>query len=98
MTPLQPLFDKQIVETTERIVIDYANLSGRESANRAEFRQSVEKHIRSCQSELLSHIRKEVEMMKEEAMQRSQHDLKGQCDFERVNTLNYLFDKLKVWA
>ncbi len=30
-----------ITETTERIVIEYANLSGRESENRAEFRNRV---------------------------------------------------------
>jgi len=34
-------------ETIERIVIDYANLSGRESANRAEFRERVKLHIHS---------------------------------------------------
>ena len=44
MTPLQ----KEIVETAERIVIDYANLSGRESEHRAEFREKVISHL--CQS------------------------------------------------
>ena len=34
-------------ETTERIVIQYANLSGRESENRAVFRQEVEKILRT---------------------------------------------------
>ena len=34
-------------ETVERIVIDYANLSGRESANRAEFRKRTQEHISS---------------------------------------------------
>lgn len=33
------------IEIAERIVIDYANLSGRESANRAEFRIRVRKHL-----------------------------------------------------
>jgi len=32
-------------EIIERIVIDYANLSGRESAHRAEFREKVAKHL-----------------------------------------------------
>jgi hypothetical protein len=35
-----------IIETAERIVIDYANLSGRESANRSEFRELVLGHLR----------------------------------------------------
>lgn len=39
-----PQFDP-VTETVEKIVIDYANLSGRESANRAEFRERVRKHI-----------------------------------------------------
>lgn len=42
----------KIVEITERIVMDYANLSGRESANRAEFRKLTEKNIRI----LISHL------------------------------------------
>ncbi len=37
----------KVTETTERIVIDYANLSGRETANRAEFRKLVDGHIRT---------------------------------------------------
>lgn len=36
-----PLF----IETVERIVIDYANLSGRESANRSQFRDLVKAHL-----------------------------------------------------
>ena len=35
-----------IEEVAERITIDYANLSGRESANRAEFRERVIQHFR----------------------------------------------------
>jgi hypothetical protein len=35
-----------IIECAERIVIDYANLSGRETANRAEFRKRVIEHLR----------------------------------------------------
>lgn len=34
-----------ITEVAERITIDYANLSGRETANRAEFRERVRKHL-----------------------------------------------------
>ena len=37
--------NSKIIETAERIVIDYANLSGRENANRAEFRERVIKHL-----------------------------------------------------
>lgn len=37
----------KVVETSERIVIDYANLSGRESANRGEFRKCVTEHLQS---------------------------------------------------
>lgn len=36
---------KKIIETAERIAIDYANLSGRETANRSEFRERVLKHL-----------------------------------------------------
>ena len=38
-------FDDIITEVVERIVIDYANLSGRETANRAEFRERTRKHL-----------------------------------------------------
>ena len=34
--------DVDVTEPTERLVIEYANLSGRESANRAEFRKRAE--------------------------------------------------------
>mgnify|MGYP001612018397 CR=1 FL=1 len=34
-----------IIEIVELIVIDYANLSGRETTNRAEFRERVVKHL-----------------------------------------------------
>ena len=37
--------NKKIIETAERIVIDYANLSGREDTNRAEFRKRVIEHL-----------------------------------------------------
>lgn len=38
-------WDGLVVETTERLVIEYANLSGRESANRATFRMRAEEII-----------------------------------------------------
>ena len=34
-----------IIELTERIVIDFANLTGRETESRAEFRALVYKHL-----------------------------------------------------
>lgn len=36
----------ELIEMVERIVINYANLSGRESENRGTFRRLVEEHIR----------------------------------------------------
>ncbi len=38
--------DNIIIETAEKIVIEYANLSGRETANRAEFRNNVIKILK----------------------------------------------------
>lgn len=43
--------ESKIIEIAERIVIDYANLSGRETANRAEFRKRVITHLRKLQKE-----------------------------------------------
>jgi hypothetical protein len=37
--------EQEIEQTTERIVIDYANFSGRESTNRSIFRDETRKHI-----------------------------------------------------
>jgi hypothetical protein len=54
--------EKHIVEITERIVVDYANLSGRESANRTEFRERVRVHIKQLllsKAELIEGHRKE---------------------------------------
>lgn len=36
-----------VIETAERIVIDYANFSGREDAHRAEFRAETIKHLQN---------------------------------------------------
>lgn len=38
--------EKELIEEiVERIVIDYANLSGRETSNRSEFRKRVIQHL-----------------------------------------------------
>ena len=42
---MKPKECQNIDTVTEQIVIDYANLSGRESANRSEFRTLVRGHI-----------------------------------------------------
>ena len=39
--------EDRISETAERIVIDYANLSGRDIEHRAEFRERVIKHLKN---------------------------------------------------
>lgn len=54
-------------EWVERIVIEYANLSGRESANRAEFRALVYKHLEDFEKECrLVKINEIEEMLKRE--------------------------------
>ncbi len=54
---------------TERIVIDYANFSGRESAHRAEFREAVKAHLDTAVIPLLTHARtEEREKFKERAI------------------------------
>ena len=53
-------FYRDITESTERIVILYANLSGRESANRAEFRLEVEKILSKSFSKAISNREKEI--------------------------------------
>lgn len=45
--PNEELREDKIIETAERIVIDYANFSGRESAHRAEFREKTINNLRS---------------------------------------------------
>lgn len=50
-------FEGKIIETSERITIDYATLSGRETEHRAEFRNRVTEHLTS----LVHHIREETE-------------------------------------
>ena len=50
---LRKTYDKAVdkqEECIERIVIDYANLSGRETANRAEFRELVRGHLKDLRS------------------------------------------------
>lgn len=52
--------DEIIIATAERIVIDYANLSGRESAHRAEFRNRVVEHLRTSLISLLEKYGEEI--------------------------------------
>lgn len=52
--------DEIIIATAERIVIDYANLSGRESAHRAEFRNRVVEHLCTSLISLLEKYGEEV--------------------------------------
>jgi len=44
--------DKEIITTAERITMDYANLSGRESANRSEFRKRTIAHLLKLKEDL----------------------------------------------
>lgn len=50
-------------EATERIVIDYANLAGRETANRAEFRKRTKVNIDAILREQKNEILKDVEKL-----------------------------------
>jgi hypothetical protein len=47
------------VEVTERIVIDYANFSGRESDNRAEFRARTLKNVEEAFAKIEQGAREE---------------------------------------
>lgn len=60
----QNLQDK-ITEYAERLTIEYANLSGRESVNRAEFRERAKKILTLAFREQIEVI---VEMIKEKEM------------------------------
>ena len=53
--------EKIITEITERIVIEYANLSGRESANRAEFRKRIHEIITSALAQQFDEIKRKIE-------------------------------------
>ena len=55
--------EKKEIEIVERIVIDFANLSGRESKNRAEFRKRVLNHILSYRSIVLEEVKKEIDLL-----------------------------------
>jgi len=57
---IKQLKEKQLIGTTERIVIEYANLSGRETANRAEFRNRVQKIVSGIQNELIEAVCEEI--------------------------------------
>lgn len=52
---------ERLDETTERIVIDYANLSGRESANRAEFRKLTREHLQVFATNFLQRKSEEID-------------------------------------
>ncbi len=52
--------ESYLIEIAERIVIDYANFSGREDAHRAEFRQEVIKHLTNLLQETKEATRKEI--------------------------------------
>ena len=57
----------EIIELTERIVIDFANLTGRETESRAEFRALVYKHLENFKKECrLEKIQEVEEMLKGE--------------------------------
>ena len=67
-----------VIETAERIVIDYANFSGRESAHRAEFREAVIKNLRSLllsQQEQLAQVAEEKEKAEYERGRVEQYEL-----------------------
>jgi len=46
--------EDRVTETTERIVIDYSNLSGRESMNRGEFRKRTIAHLSTTFNEWIA--------------------------------------------
>lgn len=58
------LREGKIVETAERIVIDYANCSGREDTNRAAFRGMVTGHLNLLVDSFLSSLEEEVKKEK----------------------------------
>ena len=64
-----------IAETAERIVIDYANLSGRESANRAEFRQRVIKHLEALHRKEMEEVRQHIRCGKCDGAKNIEHTL-----------------------
>ena len=66
MNKIQEQIEKTTIEIAERIVIDYANFSGRESANRAEFREKTIQNLRTSQQKLLEAVREEVERLIQE--------------------------------
>ena len=53
-------FIEKSIETTERIVIEYANLSGRGSVNRAEFRKRIHEIITSALTHQLNELKGKV--------------------------------------
>lgn len=55
-----------ITETAERIVIDYANCSGREDLNRSQFRGMVIGHLVDFYQSELESICKEIEELRKE--------------------------------
>ena len=56
-----PEIDGIIYEIAERIVIDYANLSGRDIEHRAEFRGRILKYLEKVKSETLQDIKRWIE-------------------------------------
>ncbi len=55
-TPYDNVIESCVIELAEMIVIDYANFSGREEANRAAFRDHTINNLRSKITELVSSI------------------------------------------
>ena len=80
--------EKILIETTEKIVIDYANLSGRESANRAVFRNATHRNLEIF---IATARKEERERTLEEAIKQirvhdSPHE-NGNCTYCRVQSL-----------
>lgn len=55
-TPYDNIIESCVTELAEMIIIDYANFSGREEANRAVFRDHTINNLRSKITELVSSI------------------------------------------
>jgi len=89
-----------LLETVERIVIDYANLSGRESANRAEFREEVTKHLKSHNKAtilaVLEALGEEVGKMKKEKQATQGITIRTEIDDTLIDVYNQALSNIQA--
>ena|SRR3990167_2168200 len=57
--------------------------------------EEIKSFLSTFAHRIVEEMRKNIEEMKKESLERHSHDLKGNCDFERVNMCNVLLQRFE---